>query len=150
MRPLALLAAGVLLLAGCSSTVTGLKAAESADDPACASVVDALPDTVDGLQRRSTDASGTGAWGQPATVLLRCGVPSPAPTAELPCLTFGGVDWIVDSSDDAAVVAVSYGRSPAVEVVVDAESPGIALGDLGAAVALIPADRACIGIGDAP
>ena len=40
-----------------------------------------LPETVDGLERRETNAQATGAWGNPASVLLRCGVPTPGPTA---------------------------------------------------------------------
>jgi hypothetical protein len=49
-------------------------------------------------------------------VVLRCGLPEPAPTTRH-CLTVDGVDWVVDESTDP-VVFTSYGRSPALEVLV--------------------------------
>jgi hypothetical protein len=136
----------VLALAGCAPTVT-LKPAADATDPACAQVVVALPDTVAGLAARETDAQGTGAWGQPASVILRCGVPSPPPTAA-ECVTVDGIDWIRDDTDDPNFAFTTYGRTPAVEVIIDSDGdPDVdddgvsgreALTDLSSAVGVLP------------
>ena len=89
-------AAGAIVLAtavtGCSTTVH-LEPADDANDPGCAAVSVLLPDSVDGFDRVLTDAQATGAWGDP-TIVLRCGVEPPAPSA-LVCTTLGGVDWLV-------------------------------------------------------
>lgn len=101
------------LLAGCSSTVH-LEPADDANNPACASVSVLLPDNVAGFDRVWTDAQATGAWGDP-TVVLRCGVEPPAPSA-LVCTTLGGVDWLVLEQEEERQRLVTYGRDPAVEV----------------------------------
>jgi hypothetical protein len=139
--------AATLLLAACAPAVA-LKPAEDAADPACAEVVVWLPEAVDGIPARETDAQGTGAWGEPASVLLRCGVPAPAPTSELLCTTIGGVDWLIDDSDDPVLVATTYGREPAVEVIIDDGADGIILADLASAVSRLPKVSECVGIGD--
>ena len=72
-------------LTGCTSTVS-LEPAPDANDPACAEVTVRLPDDLAGQSRRWTDAQATGAWGEPAAVLLTCGVEPPGPTT-LPCQT---------------------------------------------------------------
>ena len=71
--------AALIALTGCAPTVT-LEPAADAANPECAEVIVRLPDTVDNNDYRHTDAQGTGAWGDPAAVLLRCGVPVPGPT----------------------------------------------------------------------
>ena len=91
-----ILLAGVLLT-GCTSTVS-LQPAENANEPACADVTVRLPDSVDGQPRRWTDAQATGAWGDPASVIITCGVPELGPTT-LPCQSVNGVDWVIDESD---------------------------------------------------
>ena len=118
----------VLTLAGCSSTPTIDDADLSgADRAACESLVDDLPDTLAGLDRREVepvDALGA-AWGDPAYVLT-CGVPEPddyEPTAE--CNVIEGVGWYVsddqlsDLSRDATPIALSL--EPYVEVSVPAD-----------------------------
>ncbi|MGP3536437.1 DUF3515 family protein [Microbacterium sp. RD1] len=116
-------AAGILLVAigmgGCAGTVS-MKPAESAGDPACADVSVRLPQTVAGQDRRWTDAQATGAWGNPASVLLTCGVAVPGPS-ELPCQPVEGVDWLVDESEaaDDRYTFTTFGRSPAVQVYID-------------------------------
>src|SRR4051794_17572569 len=85
-RALGILTAAVAasaLLSGCAGTV-GMEPAADATDPACADVIVRLPDTAADVDRRETDAQGTGAWGDPASVLLRCGVEPSGPTT-LPC-----------------------------------------------------------------
>ena len=109
-----------IALTGCTPTVP-LEAATDATDPVCAAVVVELPTTVADQAQRETDAQGTAAWGTPATVLLHCGVPTPGPTTDR-CFGIDGVDWVQDDSDTPRNRYTTYGRTPAVEVVVD-ENP---------------------------
>lgn len=139
----------VLALAGCSPIVA-LTPAEDAKNAACAEVVVRLPELVAGLEIRKTNAQGTGAWGEPTAVFLRCGVPVPEPTATLPCGTIDDVDWLVDDRDAPNYILTTYGRDPAIEVVLnyDEVSSAAALSDLSGAVKVIPADRQCIAVED--
>ncbi|MEV7609188.1 DUF3515 family protein [Microbacterium sp. NPDC089320] len=105
----------VAALSGCSTTIH-LGPAESANDPACAEVSVLLPDAVGDLDRVWTDAQATGAWGDP-TVVLRCGVEPPAPSTEV-CTTIGGVDWLVLDQEEDRQRLVTYGREPAIEVII--------------------------------
>lgn len=105
------------LLTGCTSTVS-LQPAEDANSPACADVTVRLPDSVDGQPRRWTDAQATGAWGDPASVIITCGVPELGPTT-LPCQSVNGVDWVIDESDAPRYRVTTFDRTPAVEVYLD-------------------------------
>ena len=62
--------------------------------------------------------SSAAAWGDPP-VIARCGLPAPAPTADS-CVDVDGVDWVVRPLTDGSA-AVTYGREPALEVLVPAE-----------------------------
>lgn len=137
-----LLSAGSLL-AGCAGTVS-LEAADDANDPSCADVTVRLPDEIDGQSRRWTDAQATGAWGDPASILLTCGVTPPGPT-EATCITIGGVDWIVDETGAPEYLVTTYGRTPAVEVYYDNEvvSGNDVLDRLSASVSKLPVDAQC-------
>jgi len=134
-----------LALAGCAPTVA-LDPAADATNPACAKVIVTLPTTVAGLAARETNAQATGAWGTPTGVILRCGVPVPAPTASLPCITVGGVDWLRDGTKDPNFVFTTYGRDPAVEVILDGgQVSGLsALTDLANSVGSIKPKGACV------
>lgn len=109
-----------LLLAGCAPTVH-LSPAEEANSLACADVMVRLPDEVDGLTRRSTDSQSTAAWGEPAAVILRCGLPT-ATASSLRCITQGDVDWLVDESEAPSYRFITFGRNPATEVIVDSKN----------------------------
>ena len=124
----------VVLLAACVPTVS-LVVPPDATNVACAEIAVRLPQEVAGRQRRTTDAQATAAWGNPAAALLRCGVPPPGPTA-LPCITVNGIDWIEDDSENPHIRYMTFGRSPATEVVIDSAlaSGSNALVDLAAAV----------------
>jgi len=137
-----------LLLGGCAVSVP-MTPAPDATNVACADVIVHLPSTVADAESRETDAQATGAWGNPAAVLLLCGVPVPAPTT-LPCLNINGIDWIEDDSDAPTYRYTTYGRDPAVEIVIDSEavSGSTALVDVANAVGYVPATRACIGAED--
>src|SRR6478609_697795 len=143
----ALVVAGVVAVAlglsGCS-TSGSLTAAPDANDPSCADVTVRLPATVDGKERRWTDAQATGAWGDPAAVLLTCGVEPPGPST-LRCITVGGVDWLVDESDSPRFRLTTYGRTPAVELYVDNRlvSPNNVLDDVRIAVSQLPKTTEC-------
>lgn len=109
-----------LASAGCSSTVS-LKPASDANNPYCAEVSVRLPSSILNEDRRWTDAQSTGAWGSPVSVVLRCGVSVPGPSV-LPCYTFGGVDWLADEYDADVQRATTFGRDPAVEVIMDRDA----------------------------
>jgi len=155
MRIAAAVAAGLLALtlAACSPTVN-LEPAADANDPACAEVTVRLPDTVADQPKRETNAQATGAWGDPSAVILHCGVQAPGPTTD-PCYSLNGVDWIEDDSDaaDDIYVFTTFGREPAVEVVINADpetgvSGTTALIDLSSAVSVLPQNAQCVGAED--
>jgi uncharacterized protein YceK len=137
-----LLAAG---LSGCSAAVS-LDAADDSNNPLCADVMVRLPDTVDGLARRGTNAQSTGAWGTPAHVILRCGLPE-VTVSKLTCVTASGVDWLVDDSQKPSYRFVTFARKPAIEVIVDSNNAtGVnSLDDLSSAVKSIEATDHCLG-----
>lgn len=140
---------GSLALAGCTQAVA-FDAGESASDPDCAAVSVRLPDAVAGLAERETNAQGTGAWGNPAAVLLRCGVEPLGPTTDR-CVSVDGVDWVIDESDAPNYRFTTYGRTPAVEVLVDNDtvSGTTAISDLSGAVSVIPPEDGCVSVDDA-
>lgn len=124
MRALPVLAAAavaLLALTGCARAVS-LPVADEASDPGCAQIIVTLPEQVgdagDPLERRSVTAQGTAAWGDPSAITLRCGMPLPAPSTN-PCTEVGGVDWLEVGRDGDAWTFISYGRSPATEMVID-------------------------------
>ena len=122
--PLLLAAAtGCAVLAGCTPIVS-LTAAPRATAAACAGVVVRVPDRLVNADKRQTDAQGTAAWGEPVTVSLRCGVTGTPPSSQ--CVTFGTVDWKVQalpSDKPTRYVLTTYGRTPAVQVVLNAGLP---------------------------
>jgi hypothetical protein len=131
-----------LAVSGCAAIVP-MRPADDAANPLCAEISVRLPDVVDGNAIRETDAQATAAWGDPAVVLLTCGVAVPAPST-LRCVTISGVDWLVDDSDPDLGVFTTYGRDPAVQVAVDHDvSDSSALYALSGAVSTNPATGAC-------
>ncbi len=109
-------------LTACVSVVP-MVPAEGANDPGCADLIVRLPDTVAGQERRDTNAQATGAWGSPPTVLLYCGVEVPSASTKR-CILVEGIYWLVDDSQEPTYVLRSYGREPAVDVVVDGAVTG--------------------------
>ena len=133
-------ALGAAALAGCASTVS-LQPAARANDPQCAEVTAHLPQNIDGLDRRWTDAQATGAWGDPTAVILTCGL-EPSAASPLPCQTVAGVDWLIDDTEAPNYRFTSFGRSPAVQVYVDYDraSSFEVLRSLSRLVAKLPTD----------
>ncbi|MCC2318165.1 DUF3515 domain-containing protein [Cellulomonas chengniuliangii] len=159
-RPLSVAAAASafgLLLAGCTSAVS-VASAPHAADPACASVVLALPEVLGDLELLDTTSQASAAWGSPeAAVVLRCGVDAPPPTTDR-CVTVetpGGpsVDWVTVAGEPDADGATdwtftTYGREPAVELLVPATvTAGHStsfVDQLGPAIALVEPTRSCL------
>jgi hypothetical protein len=95
----------------------------------------------------SVDGKATRAWGQPP-VVVRCGLSEPPPTTTS-CLTVDGIDWVVDPAGDP-ITALTYGRSPALQVRVPAslgtDVVPAALVDLTPMAAALPRTaHACVG-----
>jgi hypothetical protein len=134
----------LLTLSGCAATVN-LEPAEDSNNPGCAEVMVRLPSQLGGLQERYTNAQATAAWGDPAAVLLRCGL-EPVEVSTLPCVSAAGIDWLVDDSLAPSYRFISYARFPAVEVIVDSDNAsGItSLEGIAGAVAQLPATKACL------
>jgi len=134
----------LLTLSGCAATVN-LEPAEDSNNPGCAEVMVRLPSQLGGLQERYTNAQATAAWGDPAAVLLRCGL-EPVEVSTLPCVSAGGIDWLVDDTLAPSYRFISYARFPAVEVVVDSDNAsGItSLEGIAGAVAQLPATKSCL------
>lgn len=135
-------------VAGCASAVP-MRPAEDAVNPQCAEIIVRLPEVIDAHPQRETDAQATGAWGDPAVILLRCGVEVPGPSTDR-CITIDGIDWLVNDTDPNLGVFTTYGRDPAVQVVVDhVTSDSNALNALSNAVGSAPATGACTNPEDA-
>lgn len=131
-------------LSACTSAVA-LDPAAASNSPRCAAVVVRLPDSIDGNGRRETNAQATGAWGTPARIIVRCGLPEVL-ASTLPCVTAGGIDWLVDASKAPSYRFITFGRKPATEVIVDSKNAsGVkALDALGFSIEqAIPSDRLC-------
>ena len=143
----AIAALAVSLLGACAQAVP-LQPAADATNPDCAEIIVRLPDGIDGHAQRETNAQATGAWGEPAAIFLRCGVPVPGPST-LPCFTVKDVDWLRDSSEAPVYKFITFGRDPAVEVVIDGDrASSSALSALGNAVGSLPATKECLAAQD--
>ncbi|MBF4594147.1 MULTISPECIES: DUF3515 family protein [Curtobacterium] len=141
-RTLAIVGAVITLaagLTGCTNAVS-MSAAPSANAAACAAVQVRLPATVDSkFDLRNTNAQATAAWGDPEVAIYHCGVAVPT-VSDLPCFSQGGVDWIRDDRGDQ-VVYTTFGRSPAVQVVVDStKTTSSVVQELSDAVSSLPKD----------
>lgn len=112
-------------LAGCSDSVR-VEPFAASDSDACRAVAEHWPVSLLGEDRRvvAVQAAGVAVWGDPQ-IVARCGarVPQAGPEEPLNCLQVNGVDWIAVPFDDGTGF-VSYGREPAIEVLVpDAYAP---------------------------
>jgi hypothetical protein len=141
----------ILAVGGCARTI-GVEVAPDAADPRCAEVMLAVPDELGpDLPKVGTDSQATAAWGEPgAAVTMRCGVAQVGPAADCQHVDSGdgtAVDWIVTTDDEGTWSFVTYGREPAVEVIVppavteDHSTSFIA--DLAGAVTQVPATKEC-------
>ncbi len=133
-------------LAGCARVVP-LEPGPTANSPDCANLMVRLPSEILGQSRRAVNAQSTAAWGNPVSIIVRCGVVSPGPST-MPCVTIDGVDWLRDDRDDPNFVFTTFGRSPATEVIIDSQITS-GFGALGALAPAIdsqsPPERVCLG-----
>lgn len=92
---------------------------DRAADPACARVAARWPAQVQGRDQVDTtaDSPAVVAYGDPA-VIARCGLPMPGPTTD-ECIAVDGVDWVGRRVEDG-MVFLTYGRDPAIQVLVPA------------------------------
>ena len=134
---------GLFATTGCTSTVP-LESAEAANSYACAEFSVRLPDEIELLAKRRTDAQATGAWGNPTAVIARCGLPE-VTASELRCITASDIDWLVDDTKAPTYRFIAFGRNPATEIIVDSKraSGASVLDALAKAVAATPLDRRC-------
>ncbi|MBO3128803.1 DUF3515 family protein [Dermatophilus congolensis] len=114
---IALGSTAALLISITQHTPIDVAAAPRAHEKLCTTVTQNWPHDISGHPRIPTtsDPQGSAAWGKPA-IIARCGITSPGPTTD-ECIDVNGVDWIIRHLDDG-MQFISYGRSPAVEVLV--------------------------------
>jgi len=116
----------------------------------------AVPDTVGGLAMRPTTSQATAAWGDEFPIVMRCGIEIPEPTSD-PCFTIDAgryqADWVSQDVGEFRI-AVTYGKDPAVEVVVPLARADEAVAEI--LSVLTPAasraddtGRSCVGYADA-
>ncbi|CAB4636030.1 unannotated protein [freshwater metagenome] len=95
-----------------------LQPAADANNPDCAEIIVRLPDEIAGEDRRSVNAQSTAAWGDPVSVLLRCGL-EPVEVSTLPCVSASEIDWLVDDANAPSYRFISFATAPATEVIID-------------------------------
>ncbi|MDX2591554.1 DUF3515 family protein [Streptomyces sp. WI03-4A] len=151
---LVLTAGAGLLAGGAALTVhaltgadadAGLQPAKASGAPHCRRITDTAPSSLGGLPRRGSSLAGVAVWGQ-QDIILRCGVTPPHLTPD-PCFAVDGVDWIIDRAQSTGTrkVIVSYGRTPATQVVFDGRGhTDAALVDLSKLIAPIRQTSHCI------
>lgn len=158
-------AAAILALAGCARAVA-VEAAPYAPDPICGQVILALPEQLADLDQTPTTSQSSVAWGE-GEIVLRCGVEPPPPTDER-CISVTSpvgvsIDWINPEAESELIPShantesgswtfITYGRVPAIELVINADSgvesqPDV-LNALSLAVDRAPAERFCVGATD--
>ena len=139
VRPFACLSVVLLAvgLSGCSSIDVAVPV--DAGSAACRSAAAHWPKTVGGQPPVQTSSTSTAvrAWGDPA-IIARCGLPAIGPTTDT-CLDISGVDWVAHQLTDG-VRFTTYGRSPAIEVLVPSayKPEPLLLPAFGAAAEAIP------------
>lgn len=137
-----------LAMTACGPGAAVVDAAQDAANPDCAPAMLAMPGEISDQEQRETTSQATTAYGDPAAMIVRCGVTPPDPTTEL-CTRVNGVDWIIRETDeDNQWQAVSYGRDPAFEATFDTTvvPSSTALIDLSSAVSTVEQDRECLSV----
>lgn len=134
---------GLGLISGCGSTAT-VEAAPNAANPDCAEVMLTVPEVLGDHELRPTTSQGTAVWGEPSQVVMRCGVVPPGPSPEH-CVGADGVDWLALEEDEQTWRLVTYGRDPAVEVLLNLDQVASSTAMLGLAPAVqrVEQTRAC-------
>ncbi|GAA5226932.1 hypothetical protein GCM10025778_14650 [Paeniglutamicibacter antarcticus] len=109
----------------------------------CAEMMVLLPPEISDQKKRQTNSQATAVWGDPAQLVLRCGVTSPPPSTD-PCVSVNGVDWLAKEGKEVWTLT-TYGRVPATELVFDPNviPSSTVLATLSSAASKIPAERTC-------
>lgn len=131
------------VLAGCGGPVpVDEPDLTTAEERACSELLAALPDTVDGADRREVEPAGApaAAWGDPA-IVLRCGVDMPAAFDEYAtCQETDDVGWFIPeeqmTGSPVPVTMTTIGRQVNIEVSLPVEHfpPANAMVDLADAI----------------
>jgi hypothetical protein len=137
------MAFALVFLTACAPMVT-LEPAEDANNAECAEIIVRLPDELAGEPKRRVNAQSTAAWGEPVSLILRCGL-EPVEVSALPCVSAGDVDWLVDDANAPSFRFVSYARFPATEVIIDSTKlAGVTvLEQLSSTIGILPATKRC-------
>ena len=145
-RTVAVCALGLVLALSACAPPVDVQPADDAANPVCAEMMVVLPGEIAGAALRPTNSQATAAWGEPAQIVLRCGVTPPSPTTD-PCVSVNGVDWLAREGEPAWTLT-TYGREPATEILFDPEvvASSTVLAEISAAAGRIPADGACSSI----
>lgn len=141
-----------LLLVGCGEPAVKAVPFGESDSIACQAVAEHWPATVGPYEPRVTavQSAGVAAWGDPP-IVARCGKQPLGPTTD-PCIDVSGVDWVATELDDGGTMFTTYGRTPAIEVLVPAayDAHPMLLPPFGEAAAQIPQTLgACSAVTDA-
>ena len=96
------------MLGACTSARPVDVAVPAAGGAGCARLARALPDGLDGRDRRDTSPASvrTAAWGDPP-VVLRCGVPRPPGLTGSEVIVVDGVGWVLAERPAAYVFTTS-------------------------------------------
>lgn len=145
----------------CGPGAVNLQPAPDATNPTCAKAMVAMPKTLSGFDQRETTAQATTAWGDPAAVVLKCGVELPTAPVSDPCQSVNGVDWILKPADEEQAQAAeqtatgtwyaeTFGREPAIQVTFEADrvSSSTVLAELSSAVEQLPQSKQCSNLDD--
>lgn len=151
-------AAGALLalapLAGCAAA-TYAPPGPQAELPVCGEIVAYAPQELLGRSQTEPSSQGTVVWGN-GDIVLRCGLEPPAPNPE-GCTRIEDsqgtlTDWLIRPSDGGGWHFTTYGRDPAIDVLVaegvGGDQPSAALIDLTSTVHRIEADEYCVSLED--
>ena len=112
------------------------------DASTCAALLEALPDTVDGAERREVEPADApaAAWGHPA-IVLRCGVEMPEEYDDYAtCHETNDVGWFIPdelvTGSPEAITMTTIGRDVNIEVALPVEHfpPASAMVDLADAI----------------
>lgn len=135
--------AGLVLLglaaASCSSTVEVAPPA-AGDEATCERLVGALPERIDGAERREVSPAGAGAaWGDPP-VVLSCGTGMPEEFDEFSrCEEVAGVGWFVpeeafEAGGTITITTIGWDPVVSVEIPVEHQPPAAAMVDVAPAI----------------
>ena len=108
-------------LTACSVPPVEAKPAAYANSAECQQASKKWPHDVANLHPYpvTTPSESVRAWGKrpESSIIARCGVPSPGPTTDA-CIDVNGVDWVQQQLGKDGFRYVTYGRTPALEVLV--------------------------------